>query len=103
MGRLLWTLVATGRADIALDPYMLKEWDSAPVLPIIEAAGGAFTDFTGERRISRGGAVISNGRLRHEVISLISSCGAQRRNSPPGSKCADLSDSAASGLPPTPA
>lgn len=84
-------LVATGRADIALDPYRLKEWDSGPVLPIIEEAGGMFTDFAGNRRISSGNGVISNGRLHHELMSLISSSDTKLEIGEPGSTCADKS------------
>ena len=37
-------LVATGRADVMLDPVM-NIWDCAALLPILEEAGGTFTDF----------------------------------------------------------
>src|SRR6185503_18473283 len=42
-----YVLVATGRADIMIDPIM-NLWDCAPLLPIMEEAGGTFTDWRGE-------------------------------------------------------
>jgi histidinol phosphatase-like enzyme (inositol monophosphatase family) len=42
-------LVATGRADIMLDPVM-NVWDCAALLPIVEEAGGRFTDWQGAAR-----------------------------------------------------
>src|SRR5262249_23200550 len=43
-----YVLVATGRADVALDPAM-NVWDCAALLPVIEEAGGRFTSWRGER------------------------------------------------------
>src|SRR5262249_55965252 len=45
-----YVLVATGRADVMLDPVM-NLWDCAPLLPIIEEAGGTFTDWRGVRTV----------------------------------------------------
>lgn len=41
-----YALVATGRAEAMLDPIM-SPWDSAALKPIIEEAGGVFTDWDG--------------------------------------------------------
>ena len=41
-----YLLVATGRAEIMLDPKM-KIWDCAPFGVIMEEAGGTFTDWQG--------------------------------------------------------
>jgi histidinol phosphatase-like enzyme (inositol monophosphatase family) len=59
-------LVATGRADVMLDPRM-NPWDCAALIPILHEAGGRFTDWTGRVAIDGGDAVSSNGRL-HEAI-----------------------------------
>ena len=59
-------LVATGRADIMLDAA-LNEWDAAPLLPIVEEAGGRFTDWRGRRSISGGDGFATNGAL-YEVV-----------------------------------
>ncbi len=45
-----YALVATGRADIMLDPQM-NPWDCAPMLPILREAGGHFTNWQGEATI----------------------------------------------------
>src|SRR5436309_719647 len=63
-------LVATGRADIMLDPVM-NVWDCAALLPIIEQAGGTFTDWGGARTIDGGNAISTNGKLFEPVMNLI--------------------------------
>jgi histidinol phosphatase-like enzyme (inositol monophosphatase family) len=63
-------LVATGRADIMLDPVM-NVWDCAPLLPILEEAGGTFTDWTGTRTIHGGNAISTNGLLFDEVMKVV--------------------------------
>lgn len=65
-----YALVATGRADIMVDPRM-HVWDCAALLPIIEEAGGRFTDWRGERTIRGGDAVASNGTLHDQVLALL--------------------------------
>ncbi len=55
-------LVATGRAEVMLDPVM-NVWDCAPLLPILEEAGGTFTDWRGRRTIRGGNAISTNGLL----------------------------------------
>lgn len=63
-------LVATGRADAMLDPRM-SVWDNAALLPIVEEAGGSFTDLGG-RRTHRGGSALStNGALLPEVLAAL--------------------------------
>jgi len=64
-------LVATGRADIMLDPVM-KVWDCAPLLPILEEAGGTFTDWNGTRTIHGGNAISTNGLLFDRVMDTVS-------------------------------
>ena len=63
-------LVATGRADVMLDPIM-NVWDCAPLLPILEEAGGTFTDWQGERTIRGGNAISTNGALFESVMAAI--------------------------------
>jgi len=64
-------LVATGRAEVMLDPVM-NLWDCAALLPIIEEAGGRFSSWQGERTTNGGDAISTNGRLFEEVIGLVS-------------------------------
>ena len=65
-----YVLVATGRAELMLDPVM-NIWDCAALLPIIEEAGGTFTDWRGERTISGGNAIATNGRVFNEVMAVV--------------------------------
>jgi histidinol phosphatase-like enzyme (inositol monophosphatase family) len=65
-----YVLVATGRAEVALDPIM-NVWDCAALLPIVEEAGGRFTDWRGRRTIDGGEAVATNGLLHDRVLSLL--------------------------------
>jgi len=64
-------LVATGRADIMIDPVM-NPWDCAALLPIVSEAGGSFTDWAGEARIDGGDAVSTNTRLHEAVLAHLS-------------------------------
>jgi histidinol-phosphatase len=63
-------LVATGRADVMVDPRM-NPWDVAALIPIVEEAGGAFTDWTGKVTIHGGNGVSVNARLKDEVLELL--------------------------------
>jgi histidinol phosphatase-like enzyme (inositol monophosphatase family) len=65
-----YVLVATGRADVMLDPVM-NLWDCAPLLPIMEEAGGTFSDWRGVRTINGGNSIATNGVLFDEVMSLV--------------------------------
>jgi len=65
-----YVLVATGRAEIALDPVM-NVWDCAALLPVVEEAGGRFTDWRGRRTIRGGEAVATNGALHDDVLLLL--------------------------------
>ena len=63
-------LVATGRADIMLDPVM-NVWDCAALLPVVEEAGGSFTDWQGKKTIHGGNAISTNGLLFDDVMETI--------------------------------
>lgn len=65
-------LVATGRADVMLDPVM-NIWDCAPLLPILEEAGGTFTDWHGRPTIRGGNAISTNGVLFDEILKIVMS------------------------------
>ena len=66
-----YVLVATGRAELMLDPVM-NIWDCAALMPIIEEAGGTFTDWRGVRTISGGNAISTNGHVFDEVMAVVS-------------------------------
>lgn len=63
-------LVATGRADIMLDSWV-KVWDCAALLPIIEEAGGTFTDWAGQRTIHSTHALSTNGFLFEDITKIL--------------------------------
>lgn len=63
-------LVATGRADIMLDPRM-NPWDCAALIPILHEAGGKFTDWKGRVVTDGGDAVSSNGILHQEILARL--------------------------------
>ncbi|GIV97654.1 MAG: histidinol phosphate phosphatase [Herpetosiphonaceae bacterium] len=65
-----YVLVATGRSEVALDPVM-NVWDCAALLPIVEEAGGRFTDWRGRRTIWGGESVATNGALHERVVELL--------------------------------
>jgi len=65
-----YVLVATGRADVMLDPVM-NLWDCAALLPIMEEAGGTFTDWKGEKTANGGNSIATNGVLFEEVMSHV--------------------------------
>lgn len=60
-------LVAAGCLEAALDP-VVSVWDLAPLLVIVEEAGGRFTDLSGQRRLDGGSCVTTNGRLHDAVV-----------------------------------
>jgi histidinol phosphatase-like enzyme (inositol monophosphatase family) len=63
-------LVATGRAEVMVDPVMAV-WDCAALQPIVEGAGGTFHDLSGRATHRGGSAVSTNGLLRGEIAALI--------------------------------
>lgn len=65
-----YALVATGRAEVMIDP-VVNLWDIAPVLPIIEEAGGRFSSYNGRRTLQDGHGVASNGHLHDAVLALL--------------------------------
>jgi histidinol-phosphatase len=65
-----YVLVATGRADVMLDPVM-NLWDCAALLPIVEEAGGTFTDWRGVRTAAGNNSIATNGLLFDEVMGLV--------------------------------
>lgn len=60
-------LVAEGAADAAIDLRM-HAWDIAPLLLIVEEAGGRATNLAGERTIYGGSLLTTNGHLHDEVL-----------------------------------
>ena len=65
-----YLLVATGRAELMVDPIM-NVWDCAALQPVIEEAGGRFTDWTGRATIHSGESIATNGLVHEEALSLM--------------------------------
>ena len=63
-------LVATGKAELMTDGR-LSPWDAACFLPIIEEAGGVFTDWTGARTAFGKGAIATSRALAGELRTVL--------------------------------
>jgi fructose-1,6-bisphosphatase/inositol monophosphatase family enzyme len=63
-----YLLVASGRAEVMVDP-ILNVWDAAAVQPIVAEAGGTFTDWQGTPTIHAGEAIATNTRVLEEVLA----------------------------------
>ena len=62
-----YLLVATGWADIALDPIM-NPWDIAALVPIIRGAGGVITDWKGGLAFPAESTVAAASPALHEQV-----------------------------------
>lgn len=63
-------LLATGYADIMIDPIM-SVWDSMALIPIINGAGGTITDYNGNDPVKGNSIVASNKYIHSEVIKIL--------------------------------
>lgn len=64
-----YLMVATGRADVMLDPVM-NHWDVAALWPVLIEAGGRLTTWEGEDRVGDS-VVATNGLLHASVLELL--------------------------------
>ncbi|MEW4530586.1 histidinol-phosphatase [Maioricimonas sp. JC845] len=62
-------LVATGRADLMVDP-LLSIWDAAALIPIVTEAGGLFVDWTGNESQTGGNGISMTPGLKDAVLEL---------------------------------
>lgn len=65
-----YLMVASGRADIMVDP-ICNAWDVAAIAPIVTEAGGTFTDWKGVPTTRGGDGVGTNGLLHQDVLRLL--------------------------------
>jgi histidinol phosphatase-like enzyme (inositol monophosphatase family) len=65
-----YALVATGRAEVMVDPEM-HIWDAAAVAVIVREAGGVFTDWRGTATHTGGCGVGTNAALAGEVRTIL--------------------------------
>jgi histidinol phosphatase-like enzyme (inositol monophosphatase family) len=64
-----YVLVATGRAEVMIDP-VLSLWDMAALPTILTEAGGTFTDWQGEPTIYGCDGIGTNGHVLDEVLAI---------------------------------
>jgi histidinol-phosphatase len=65
-----YLLVATGRAEVMVDP-VVAPWDVAALMPVIVEAGGVFTDWDGNPTAFNGSAIATNEALAKDVRTTI--------------------------------
>lgn len=63
-------LVATGRADVAIDPLM-NAWDIAALVPIVREAGGFCGSWDGTENIHGNNGVSVNANLRETILNCL--------------------------------
>ena len=63
-------LVASGRAEIVVEPH-LSVWDVAATSLVVNEAGGRFSDLDGTPSLRSQNAVVSNGILHEPLLDLI--------------------------------
>lgn len=63
-------LLASGRADIMIDPQM-NFWDLAALVPVIRGAGGVITDYEGGNPVTADSIIAANQVLHDRVISTL--------------------------------
>jgi myo-inositol-1(or 4)-monophosphatase len=65
-----YLMLATGRADIMLDPIM-NPWDLIPLIPIVQGAGGVITDWDGNDPKASDSIVAAGPELHPQILELI--------------------------------
>jgi histidinol-phosphatase len=65
-----YLMVATGRAEIMIDP-VCNAWDVAAIMPVVVEAGGRFTDWKGIDTTRGGDGVGTNGKLHRAVLDML--------------------------------
>lgn len=63
-------LVAQGSVDVMVD-HGVHAWDVAALVPIVEEAGGTFTDWSGNRTIHSTDVVASNPALHRPLLDIL--------------------------------
>ncbi|MBI9071271.1 MAG: histidinol-phosphatase [Melioribacteraceae bacterium] len=63
-------LVATGYADVMIDPIM-SPWDSLAVIPVIKGAGGIITDYQGKDPVKGESIIAGVSGIHSEIIKSL--------------------------------
>jgi len=64
-------LLATGFADIMIDPIM-SFWDTMALIPIIKGAGGIITNYKGEDPVYGKSIIAASPDIHSQVIECLS-------------------------------
>jgi histidinol-phosphatase len=65
-----FVLVAQGSGELMAE-HGVHSWDVAAIKPLVEEAGGRFTDWDGTPTIHRTDVIASNGRLHEEALGIL--------------------------------
>ena len=65
-----YLLLATGRADIMVDPVVAR-WDFLPLIPIIRGAKGIITDWEGNDPVQGNSIVAAPPDIHMEVLRIL--------------------------------
>jgi histidinol-phosphatase len=65
-----YALLAAGAAEVMVE-VGLSAWDAAAPLVLVEEAGGRVTDLAGDRSITSGSLLATNGRMHEQVLSTL--------------------------------
>jgi len=65
-----FVLVAQGSGELMME-HGTHAWDLAAIKPIVEEAGGRFSNWDGQANIDRPDVLVSNGVLHEEVLKLL--------------------------------
>lgn len=63
-------LLATGFADIMIDPIM-SLWDIAAIVPIVRGAGGSVTDYKGYDPLKGNSIIASTPLIHNQIIKIL--------------------------------
>jgi len=65
-----FVLVAQGAGEIMLE-HGVHAWDVAAIIPIVEEAGGKFSDWNGNKSIEASDVLVTNGLLHQQSLDFI--------------------------------
>jgi len=68
-----YLLVASGRADVMVDPRLDKVWDRLPLLPLLEGAGARASGWDGSDAVTADSLVASAPALHEPLLEMLAS------------------------------
>lgn len=73
-----YLLLASGGADVMLDPVM-HPWDLLPLIPIVRGAGGAISAWDGEEAVGADSCVAAAPQVHGRVLQILSGAAGKPR------------------------